>query len=111
MVSIKNLRPKFGALDARTAIPAPPIKPTDAVYLSVSYRQWRYNVISRAHGECQLCGRIDKRMFADHILELKDGGSLLDVRNGQCLCGSCHTRKTLAAKARRAEQGTTRTES
>ena len=33
-------------------------------------------------------------MFADHIVERKDGGADLDPRNGQCLCGRHHTMKT-----------------
>jgi 5-methylcytosine-specific restriction protein A len=37
-------------------------------------------------------------MFADHIVELKDGGLLLDLRNGQCLCGAHHEIKTVQAK-------------
>jgi 5-methylcytosine-specific restriction protein A len=37
-------------------------------------------------------------MFADHIVEIKDGGALLDLRNGQCLCGSHHEIKTAQAK-------------
>ena len=40
-------------------------------------------------------------MFADHRVELRDGGAALDPDNGQCLCGSCHTRKTLAARSAR----------
>ena len=40
-------------------------------------------------------------MFADHIVELKDGGAPYDLNNGQCLCGSCHTRKTVAERVRR----------
>jgi nitrite reductase/ring-hydroxylating ferredoxin subunit len=40
-------------------------------------------------------------MFADHIVEVKDGGAKFDLANGQCLCGSCHTRKTAAARAQR----------
>jgi hypothetical protein len=40
-------------------------------------------------------------MFADHIVELKDGGAAFDVANGQCLCGSHHTLKTNAERARR----------
>ena len=30
-----------------------------------------------------------------------DGGALLDANNVKCLCGSCHTRKTVAARAKR----------
>jgi 5-methylcytosine-specific restriction protein A len=40
-------------------------------------------------------------MFADHIEELQDDGDPFDVANGQCLCGSHHTLKTAAVRARR----------
>lgn len=43
-------------------------------------------------------------MFADHVVEVKDGGAKLDPANGQCLCGSCHTRKTAAARKRRLDR-------
>ncbi|WP_245445631.1 HNH endonuclease signature motif containing protein [Metarhizobium album] len=50
---------------------------------------------------CEECGRTDTRIFGDHIVEVRDGGALLDPANVRCLCGSCHTRKTAAARAKR----------
>lgn len=41
------------------------------------------------------------RIFGDHIIELKDGGAPLDPKNVRLCCGSCHTRKTGAARAAR----------
>ena len=35
------------------------------------------------------------------VLFEEDGGAPFDVMNGRALCGSCHTRKTAAARARR----------
>jgi hypothetical protein len=40
-------------------------------------------------------------LHADHIIERRDGGALLDIRNGLCRCVSCHVRKTNAERARR----------
>jgi 5-methylcytosine-specific restriction endonuclease McrA len=40
-------------------------------------------------------------MFADHIVERRDGGEPLDRWNVWLLCGRCHTRKTAAERARR----------
>jgi hypothetical protein len=40
-------------------------------------------------------------MFADHIVELRDGGSRTDPLNGQCLCGKHHSLKTYRAKMER----------
>lgn len=43
-------------------------------------------------------------MFADHIVERRDGGAELDLANGRCLCGSHHSRVTAAARVRRQRQ-------
>jgi hypothetical protein len=40
-------------------------------------------------------------MYADHVTELKDGGALLDLSNGRCLCASHHELKTLAMRFQR----------
>jgi hypothetical protein len=44
-------------------------------------------------------------MFADHVVELRDGGSALDLANGRCLCGSCHSKKRIGNRASRAGAG------
>jgi hypothetical protein len=44
-------------------------------------------------------------MFADHIVELNDGGAPFDVANGQCLCGAHHTAKTADARGARRYSG------
>jgi 5-methylcytosine-specific restriction enzyme A len=41
------------------------------------------------------------RVIADHIVELKDGGELLDPKNILLRCSRCHGRKTMEARARR----------
>lgn len=43
-------------------------------------------------------------MIADHIHERKDGGALLDPKNGQCLCVSHNTAKGIAARAARMKE-------
>src|SRR6266516_4145005 len=91
-------------LDLRTARLAP--KEAAPHYFSPEHRAWREAVVKRAGGRCQWpgCGRAERRMFADHIKELRDGGASLDLANGQCLCGGHHTLKTARARAARAEQ-------
>ena len=76
-------------------------------YLTPEHKAWRREVIARAHGRCQGpgCGRSGVRLFADHIREIRDGGERLDLANGQALCGSCHSRKTAAARAERTARG------
>ena len=98
---IKALAPRLAALDARTAKPAQPI--TKPIYLSAEHRAWRAAVLNKAGHRCQYpgCGRSGIRLFADHIVELSDGGAPSDPANGQALCGSHHTLKTAAERAKR----------
>lgn len=86
-----------------TAIAAPPDKQAASIYSTPEYAAWRAAVIRRANGRCQGkgCTRTGTRLFADHIVELRDGGAPFDVSNGQALCGSCHTTKTNEERARR----------
>ena len=79
----------------------PPPKQTDPHYTTKEHRDWSRSVIARAGGKCQACGRTGTRLFADHIVELKDGGAPFDLDNGQGLCGSCHSLKTNAARVER----------
>jgi 5-methylcytosine-specific restriction enzyme A len=88
---------------ANLAIARIPPKSADPFYSSAEHRAWRELVISRAGGVCEWpgCSRREPRMFADHIVERKDGGADLDPRNGQCLCGRHHTMKTAQARGER----------
>lgn len=79
----------------------PPPKRADPHYQTPEHAAWRRAVIARAAKRCQLCGRSGCRLFADHIIEIRDGGAPTDPGNGQALCGACHTRKTAAARAAR----------
>jgi 5-methylcytosine-specific restriction protein A len=90
----------------------PQPKTAEAVYLTPDHRAWRKAVIDRAGGRCQAydngirCTRMAPydRLFADHIVELKDGGSPTDPANGQALCGRHHTIKTNHARVLRLRQ-------
>ena len=53
---------------------------------------------------CETCGAAG-RIFGDHVVEVKDGGALLDPGNVKLLCGRCHGRKTARMKARRSGLG------
>ncbi|WP_154071668.1 HNH endonuclease [Bradyrhizobium lablabi] len=94
-------RPRLGTADTRRIRP-PPKQAADH-YSTPEHRAWRTAVVERAGGQCQWpgCGRSGVRLFADHIVEIKDGGSALDLANGQALCGGHHTAKTMRARARR----------
>jgi 5-methylcytosine-specific restriction enzyme A len=99
-VKLSNLPPRIASPDLRRVQPAQ--KQADAHYQTPEHRAWRAEVIRRAGQSCQRCGKSGIRLFADHIQELRDGGSALDPANGAALCGGCHTRKTAQARARRA---------
>lgn len=104
MARLRTLPPRLAVADLRTAKPAP--KTADPHYQTQEHRAWSAAVIRRAGGVCQgeRCGRTDTRLFADHIVELKDGGAALDPANGQALCGTCHTTKTHRQRARRMKE-------
>ena len=100
-VGMKTLKPMLPLLD--TSIAKPAAKGTDPHYGSAQHKQWREAIVARAGGRCEWpgCGRAELRMFADHIVEIADGGSRLDLANGQCLCGRHHTIKTIEARRQR----------
>lgn len=97
---LQYAEPRLKAIDTRR-LKLPP-KQADPYYSSMKHRVWRDTVIARANGACETCGRTDVMLYADHIKELRDGGDPFDVSNGSALCGSCHTKKTLAERGKRA---------
>lgn len=105
---------KIGSLitrrvDARAI--KPEAKKADPFYLTPEYRVWREAVIAKAGRRCEgidqrtgrRCTKAEprNRMFADHVIEVSDGGARYDPANGRCLCGSHHTLKTVQARAAR----------
>jgi 5-methylcytosine-specific restriction enzyme A len=105
---LRSLPSLVRAVDTSTT-PLPP-KVKDEVYTTPAFQRWRAQVVARAGGRCEYqdhhghrCSKAapEHRMYADHIIELRDGGSLLDLSNGQCLCSSHHQIKTMAARYRR----------
>lgn len=91
---------------ARTQALVPPLKTVDPIYRTPEYAAWRQAVIARAGGrcqdpECRAPHRRGQRLYADHVVELKDGGAPFDVSNGMARCGASHTRKTARARAAR----------
>jgi 5-methylcytosine-specific restriction protein A len=96
-----TLRPRIAVANLMTA--KPPLKMANGFYSSRQWIELRDQVRREAGGRCQApgCGRIETRMFVDHIQELQDGGAHLERSNAWLLCGSCHTRKSSAERARR----------
>lgn len=99
---VKMMPSRIAIADMRTAKPAP--KEVDPHYSSQAHRDWREAVKARACGMCEWpgCGISERRMYADHIKERSDGGAEFDLANGQCLCASHHTQKTMQERAKRA---------
>jgi hypothetical protein len=104
---LRSLAPLVSTLDTHTTKLPPKVK--DEAYTTNQFRAWRAQVVARAGGRCEAvdqghrCTKAmpEHRMYSDHIVELRDGGSLLDLNNGQCLCASHHQIKTVAARTRR----------
>ncbi|NGO50446.1 HNH endonuclease [Allomesorhizobium camelthorni] len=99
MAKLRMMRPSIKTMDTRTVKVVP--KTAEPFYLSPEWRKLMAEVIAERGRRCEDCGRTNTRIFGDHIVEVKDGGALLDKRNVKCLCGSCHTKKTAAARAKR----------
>ncbi|MGV2188775.1 HNH endonuclease [Agrobacterium vitis] len=106
MAKLKTLPSSIRIADTRSVKPPP--KQADKELASPEYRAWAAEVKRRAGFQCEWveAGKrchvgAPARLFADHKLERRDGGALLDPANGQCLCGSHHTRKTIAARTER----------
>lgn len=88
-----------------------PQKTANPFYASPEWRALTEAIIKQRDRECEdpahdvLQPRSGRRIYGDHIRELKDGGAPLDARNIMLRCGSCHTRKTAAVRAGRFHRG------
>ena len=88
-----------------------PEKKAAPFYLTPEWRALMDSIIAQRFGsranarcedpECKRPHRRGIRIFGDHVVEVKDGGALLDPRNILCRCGSCHTRKTAEVRSAR----------
>jgi 5-methylcytosine-specific restriction endonuclease McrA len=99
MPKIPMLKLGIPVLNGRS-VQLPP-KQVNPHYMKPEHQAWSRQVKERAHWTCERCGRTGDRLFADHIKEIRDGGTW-DLANGQALCGSCHTGKTMVERAKRA---------
>lgn len=115
MGKVRQIGSAIKSIDTRTALPPP--KQVDPLYLTPEYGQWREKVLINAGRQCEhvdpttsiRCQKAEPfaRIFADHIDEIKDGGSLFDPANGRALCGSHHVTKTNIVRKQRSEIGAT----
>jgi 5-methylcytosine-specific restriction protein A len=100
---LTTLRPRVSMASQRLT-PRP--KTAAPVYTSPEWRSLITKIIVQRgrcceDPACKTPGRTGIRVFGDHIKELQDGGALLDPRNVMLRCGSCHTTKTIAERAKR----------
>jgi 5-methylcytosine-specific restriction protein A len=79
----------------------PQAKTAAPFYLTPEWRALMTKLLAERGRRCQECGRTGCRIFGDHVVELQDGGAPLDEGNVLLRCGSCHTRKTAAERAKR----------
>ena len=101
---LSMLRPRVSTLANRLA-PGPKVK--DPVYSSPEWRHFIAAIISQRGRRCQnpRCQTPNhgagQRIFGDHVVELQDGGALLDPNNIMLRCSPCHGRKTVAERNKR----------
>lgn len=77
----------------------------DRRYSTQRWVRLRAQAIVRDGNRCVMggCTNRDAPLFADHIVEVRDGGAFWDVNNIQTLCKPHHDAKTLTVKAGRVE--------
>lgn len=90
---------RVASTDLRSAMPS--TKKAAPFYLTPEWRTLIAAIIKKRGRRCEDCGREGCRVYGDHVEELQDGGDALDERNIKLLCGSCHGKKTSAARAER----------
>lgn len=103
---IRQQPPRISTAATRITITRP--KETLPFYRTQEWVKLVAKIIAKRGRRCEgeECPRINRslrgeRIFADHIVEIQDDGALFDEGNIQLLCGSCHSKKTLAERAKR----------
>jgi 5-methylcytosine-specific restriction endonuclease McrA len=101
MVTIKRIPERVAKLPDRVK-PLP--KAALPFYHSAEWLAKRRKLIAERGAWCETCGK-GGRLILDHIVEIKDGGAMLDDDNLKVLCHLCHQRKTAQEQARRSGRG------
>jgi 5-methylcytosine-specific restriction protein A len=101
---LTTLRPRVSMASQRLQ-PRP--KTAAPVYSSPEWRSLIASIIQQRgrrceDPKCQSTNRAQgQRVYGDHVVELQDGGALLDPSNIMLRCASCHGRKTTDEKNKR----------
>jgi 5-methylcytosine-specific restriction protein A len=101
---LTTLRPRV-AMASQRLTPRP--KTALPVYSSPEWRALISSIIRSRSRRCEdpACQSPNHgaggRVYGDHIIELQDGGALLDAGNVMLRCAPCHGRKTTEEKNKR----------
>jgi hypothetical protein len=107
MARLLMMAPRVARLDARKVRLAP--RSDDSLYDSPRWRALTAQ-LKRERGErcedpdCKTPSGPWRRIVADHVREVRDGGALFDKRGIMLRCDACHNRKTAQERARRAHE-------
>jgi 5-methylcytosine-specific restriction endonuclease McrA len=75
-------------------------------YGTKRWAQFAEQVKARDGRRCVVAGCPSRgRLFADHIIEVEDGGPPWDIANAQTLCSRHHNLKTAGERYRRESRG------
>jgi 5-methylcytosine-specific restriction enzyme A len=92
----------------RTLGAAPAVKRALDFYGSAAWKKLLREIIAERGRRCEDVNcrtphrGEGRRIFGDHVVELKDGGAPLDKRNVLLRCAPCHGRKSAAEREARA---------
>ncbi|KQP53016.1 HNH endonuclease [Methylobacterium sp. Leaf106] len=100
MARLTTLKPQLRMIDTRIKV-SRGTEPGQPFYSTPEWRELRDRLLRTRGRKCEDCGRTGTRIYCDHVVEISDGGPGLDESNVRLRCGSCHTKKTADARAKR----------
>lgn len=103
---IPTMKPRLKPCDQRTAKPAPSTGPKQ-LYGTAAWAKLVMRLKRERGDRCEDPTHEgsnqpgERRVIADHIVEVQDGGAELDPANILLRCMPCHVRKTNTERAKR----------
>lgn len=96
---LKTFGFKLKPIDTRTV--KPPDKVVESFYSTALWKATAQAIRKRDGYKCVKCGERNGRLYVDHRVERRDGGSDYDEANLETLCASCHGLKGAAERVKR----------